>query len=57
MYTILDNYLPPNLMDKDEQDARALLKSNWDLLSAESEKRQDDLSTKQADYKRTSSRP
>jgi dynein heavy chain len=52
-YSILDTYLPANVMDKDELDARAMLKSNWDKLSQECEKRQDVLSTKQAEYKKT----
>jgi len=53
MYSILDTYLPPSMMDKDEQDQRSLLQSNWDKLSVESRRRQDDLSTKQAEYKKT----
>eukprot|EP00397_Hematodinium_sp_SG-2012_P000031 GEMP01000031.1.p1 GENE.GEMP01000031.1~~GEMP01000031.1.p1 ORF type:complete len:4639 (+),score=1050.01 GEMP01000031.1:391-14307(+) len=52
MYAILDQYLP-NILDKDEQDARSLLQSNWDKLLKESLKRQDELSVKQAEYKRT----
>lgn len=51
-YSILDTYLPANVMDKDELDARAMLKSNWDKLSLECEKRQDVLSTKQAESAR-----
>jgi dynein heavy chain len=53
MYAILDTYLPPSMMDKDEQDQRSLLQSNWSKLSEESRRRQDDLSTKQAEYKKT----
>ena len=49
---ILDNHVP-TIMDKDEQDARSMLRSNWDKLLQDSEARQDDLSTKQANYKRT----
>ena len=33
--------------------ARSLLQSNWDKLSKESRRRQDDLSEKQAEYKKT----
>jgi C1A family cysteine protease len=36
MYQILDTYLPPTMMDKEEQDARSLLQSNWQKLSEES---------------------
>ncbi|KAF4646950.1 hypothetical protein FOL47_005323, partial [Perkinsus chesapeaki] len=53
MYAILDTYLPSNVMDKDEQDARSMLKSNWLKLVEESEKRQQELSLKQAEYKKT----
>jgi dynein heavy chain len=51
MYSILDNYLP-NAMDKEEQDARALLPSNWNKLQHETQERHDSLSQQQADFKR-----
>ena len=50
-YAILDQYLPPNVIDKDEQDARSMLNSNWAKLLEESQKRQSFLSTKQVEYK------
>jgi dynein heavy chain len=53
MYTILDTYLPPSMMDKDEADARLLLPSNWAKLSEESRRRQNELSKRQAEYKKT----
>ncbi|EER19993.1 conserved hypothetical protein, partial [Perkinsus marinus ATCC 50983] len=53
MYAILDTYLPNNVMDKDEQDARSMLKRNWLKLVEESEKRQQELCLKQAEYKKT----
>lgn len=53
MYAILDQYLPPSFFDKDEQDTRSLLKSNWGKLVEESNKRQSELSSKQNDFKDT----
>lgn len=53
MYSILDQYLPPSFFDKDEQDMRSLLKANWGKLVDECNRRQSDLSAKQAEYKRT----
>jgi len=32
MYTLLDNYLPGGITDKDEMDARSMLRKNWDDL-------------------------
>jgi len=32
MYSLLDNYLPGGIVDKDEMDARSMLKNNWDSL-------------------------
>ena len=52
MYQILDSYVP-NIIDKDEQDQRSMLRANWDKLLTDSEQRQDELSAKQADHKRT----
>lgn len=52
MYAILDAYLP-NILDKEEQDARSLLRSSWDRLLKESEVRQEELTLKQARFKRT----
>ena len=53
MYSILDQYLPQALFDKDEQDMRSMLKSNWNKLVEESNKRQAQLSAKQGEYKKT----
>jgi len=52
MYAVLDQYLP-NILDKEEQDARSMLKSNWARLLSESETRQEELTVKQARFKRT----
>jgi len=30
MYSLLDNYLPNGITDKDEMDARTMLRKNWD---------------------------
>ena len=30
MYSLLDNYLTGGITDKDEMDARSMLKRNWD---------------------------
>jgi len=51
MYKILDENLP-DIMDKEEQDARCALQSNWTKLLSESETRQEELSMKQVQYKR-----
>jgi len=51
MYAILDTYLP-NILDKEEQDARSMLQSNWIRLLAESETRQEELTVKQVQFKR-----
>jgi dynein heavy chain len=32
MYNLLDSYLPGGIIDKDELDARLMLKSNWENL-------------------------
>jgi dynein heavy chain len=52
MYTILDNYLPNGLMDKEEQDARSMLRSNWFKLQHETQERHDNLAQQQADFKK-----
>ena len=36
MYSLLDNYLPGGISDKDEMDARSMLKRNWDSLIVQS---------------------
>merc|ERR1712224_1050799 len=46
MYAILDQYLPM-IMDKEEQDARSMMRSSWYKLLAESEQRQEELTGKQ----------
>eukprot|EP00931_Biecheleriopsis_adriatica_P081370 TRINITY_DN5469_c0_g1_i3.p1 TRINITY_DN5469_c0_g1~~TRINITY_DN5469_c0_g1_i3.p1 ORF type:complete len:4660 (-),score=1275.41 TRINITY_DN5469_c0_g1_i3:88-14067(-) len=51
MYAILDSYLP-NILDKEEQDARSMLQSGWARLLAESETRQLELTVKQVQFKR-----
>ncbi|CAE8616980.1 unnamed protein product [Polarella glacialis] len=51
MYAILDTYLP-NILDKEEQDARSMLQSSWARLLAESETRQEELTVKQVQFKR-----
>eukprot|EP00930_Biecheleria_cincta_P100463 TRINITY_DN920_c0_g1_i2.p1 TRINITY_DN920_c0_g1~~TRINITY_DN920_c0_g1_i2.p1 ORF type:complete len:4610 (-),score=1017.36 TRINITY_DN920_c0_g1_i2:106-13935(-) len=51
MYSILDTYLP-NILDKEEQDARSMLQSSWARLLAESETRQEELTVKQVQFKR-----
>jgi dynein heavy chain, axonemal len=37
MYSLLDNYLPGGITDKDEMDARSLLRRNWDILIQQAE--------------------
>ena len=53
MYALLDQYLPSSLLDKDEQDTRSMLRSNWTKLVEESNKRQAELSGKQDEYRKT----
>lgn len=36
MYTLLDNYQPGSIVDKDEMDARSMLRRNWDSLIEQS---------------------
>ena len=50
MYTLLENYLPGGINDKDEMDARSYLKSNWVGLVEMSEKIGKNLSIKQTEY-------
>lgn len=50
MYTLLDNYQPGSIVDKDEMDARSMLRRNWDSLIEQAEKLGRDLSVKQAEY-------
>ncbi|CAD7937238.1 unnamed protein product [Amoebophrya sp. A120] len=52
MYQILDAYTP-QLIDKDEQDMRSMLRTSWDKLLQDSEARQDVLSAQQAQHKKT----
>eukprot|EP00392_Amoebophrya_sp_AT5.2_P000469 g470.t1 len=51
MYQILDQHVP-NMIDKDEQDQRSMLRNNWDKLLLDSEQRQEYLSKQQAQHKR-----
>lgn len=30
MYSLLDNYLPNGITDKDEMDSRSMLRRNWE---------------------------
>jgi dynein heavy chain len=51
MYRILDTHLP-SIMDKEEQDSRAMLTKNWMMLLEESQLRQEEFSRKQVQYKK-----
>eukprot|EP00392_Amoebophrya_sp_AT5.2_P015403 g15605.t1 len=51
MYQILDAYVP-QIIDKDEQDMRSMLRTSWDKLLQDSEARQDVLSAQQAQHKK-----
>lgn len=46
----MDNYQPGSIVDKDEMDARSMLRRNWDSLIEQAEKLGRDLSVKQAEY-------
>ena len=50
MYTLLENYLPGGITDKDEMDARSYLRSNWNTLVDMSEKIGKNLSVEQTHY-------
>lgn len=50
MYTLLDNYQPGSIVDKDEMDARSMLRRNWDSLIEQAEKLGRELSVKQTEY-------
>jgi len=43
MYHLLDNYLPGGITDKDEMDARSMLKNNWESLIDYAQIKQKDL--------------
>eukprot|EP00913_Durusdinium_trenchii_P005594 g5213.t1 len=51
LYAMLTCYLP-NILDKEEQDARSMLQSSWTRLLAESETRHLELTVKQVHFKR-----
>lgn len=51
MYRVLDEHLP-HICDKDEQDARAMLRRNWSDLLEDSEKKQAELCEAQVQYKK-----
>jgi dynein heavy chain len=51
MYAILDTYLP-NIMDKEEQDARSMLPSNWTKLQDDTQTRHDTLAKQQLEFKK-----
>ena len=53
MYTLLDQHIPGGIIDKDELDARLMLKSNWDNLMQYAEVKQKELQTKQSEYLKT----
>lgn len=50
MYSLLDNYLPGGITDKDEMDARSLLRRNWDILIQQAEIKGKEYQHKQAIY-------
>lgn len=50
MYSLLDNYLPGGITDKDEMDARSLLKRNWEILISQAEIKGKEYQHKQAIY-------
>lgn len=50
MYALLDNYQPGSVGDKDEMDARSMLRRNWDSLVLQSEGIGKNLTVKQTEY-------
>jgi len=50
MYGLLDNYLPGGITDKDEMDARSMLRNNWDGLIDYAQVKQKELQLKQSIY-------
>lgn len=50
MYTLLDNYLPGGITDKDEMDQRSMLRRNWDALIQQAQIKGKELQQKQKNY-------
>lgn len=50
MYALLDLYLAGGITDKDEMDARSMLKGNWNQLILQAEIKGKELQQKQAIY-------
>jgi len=52
MYQILEYYLTPGFMEKEEIDKKTVLRSNWKKLIKQAESRTDELSRRQMSFKR-----
>ena len=53
MYRMLESYLPPGFMEKEETDRKTVLRTNWKKLLRLSETRTEELSKQQGTFKRT----
>lgn len=53
MYRMLESYLPPGFMEKEEIDKKTVLRTNWKKLLKQSELRTEELSRTQTKFKRT----
>ena len=52
MYLMLEYYLPPGFMEKEEIDKKTVLRSNWKKLASLAQTRTDELSKTQIGFKR-----
>ena len=52
MYRMLESYLPPGFMEKEETDKKTVLRANWKKLLKASELRTEELSKTQTKFKR-----
>lgn len=52
MYRMLESYLPPGFMEKEEIDKKTVLRTNWKKLLKQAETRTEELSKAQLRYKR-----
>lgn len=52
MYRMLESYLPPGFMEKEEIDKKTVLRANWKKLLKQCETRTEELSKTQTKYKR-----
>ncbi len=52
MYRMLESYLPPGFMEKEEIDKKTILRTNWKKLLKQAELRTEELSKTQTKFKK-----